>query len=62
MFMDTEWTCTNTEGTCMYTDWSGQYKCAYYTKKHRGGCMRVLLRPGSLITNRARSVRLVIRD
>ena len=35
---------------------------SYYTKKHRGGCTRVLLRPGSLITNRARSVRLVIRD
>ena len=31
-----------------------------YTKKHRGGCTRGLLRPGHLITNRARSVRLVI--
>ena len=35
--------------------------CVYYTKKHRGGCTRVLLRPGPLITNRARSVRLVIK-
>ena len=34
----------------------------YYTKKHRGGCTRGLLRPGSLITNLARSVRFVIRD
>ena len=32
----------------------------YYTKKHRGGCTRGLLRPGPPITNRARSVRLVI--
>ena len=34
----------------------------YYTKKHRGGCTRWLLRPGLLITNRARSVRLVINS
>ena len=33
---------------------------ANYTKKHRGGCKRGLLRPGPSITNRARSVRLVI--
>ena len=32
-----------------------------YTKKHRGGCTRVSLRPGHLITNRARSVRFVIK-
>ena len=30
----------------------------YYTKKHRGGCTSVSLRPGS---NRTRSLRLVIR-
>ena len=33
----------------------------YYTKKHRGGCTRVSLRPGHLITTRARSVRVVIK-
>ena len=35
-------------------------KYQFYTKKHRGGCTRSLLRPVPTITNRARSVRLVI--
>ena len=29
---------------------SGPTPTTYYTKKHRGGCMRWLLRPGHLIT------------
>ena len=41
------------------TQW--QLEVRDYTKKHRGGCTRVLLRPGHLITNRTQSVRLVIR-
>ena len=36
-------------------------KLPFYTKKHRGGCTRVSLRPGHLITTRARSVRVVIK-
>ena len=47
---------------CRIQEYWSSLKCTCYTKKHREGCTRVLLRPGSLITNRARSVRLVIRD
>ena len=49
---------------CVYRvhcQWKYLVSCLSYTKKHRGGCTRGLLRPGPLITNRARSVRLVIR-
>ena len=38
--------------------WGGGY--GYYTTKHRGGCTRGTLWPEPSITNRARSVRLVI--
>ena len=44
--------------TCRPVEFKGQGP--FYTKKHRGGCTRSLLRPGPSITNRARSVRLVI--
>ena len=34
----------------------------YYNKKHRGGCARDSLWPGLLITNQARTMRLVLLD
>ena len=39
----------------MATNVEGGVQFAYYTKKHRGGCMRGSLRPGHLITNRVGS-------